>query len=181
MTPTPHQKPQELRYLRPGPSVVRVPLPFSGSPASFPPGFAVEASAFEAPAGIARSRVTIGVPLLRLRSDAQLVALFRDGHDDAFRVIHDRYHKRLLAYMRQMLPRRPDAEDALQEVFMRAYFGLRAHDRQLSLRAWLFRVAHNRCIDELRRPAPPPPEILELVRTTIQDPVVEAEQRESLR
>ena len=64
---------------------------------------------------------------------------------------------------------------------MRAYFGLRAHDRKLSLRAWLFRVAHNRCIDELRRPAPPPPEILELLRSTVQDPVAEAEQRESLR
>jgi DNA-directed RNA polymerase specialized sigma24 family protein len=99
----------------------------------------------------------MGLPLLRVRSDEQLVALFRDGYDDAFRAMHDRYHKRLLAYMRQMLPRRQDAEDALQEVFVRAYFGLRAHDRELSLRAWLFRVAHNRCIDELRRPPPPPP------------------------
>ena len=46
-----------------------------------------------------------------------------------------------------------DAEDALQDVFVRAYSGLRSSDRELALRAWLFRVAHNRCIDELRRPA----------------------------
>jgi RNA polymerase sigma factor (sigma-70 family) len=140
----------------------------------------VEASVFEAPAGLARNRVAIGPRLLRLRSDEQLVALFREGYDDAFRIIHDRYYKRLLAYVRQMLPRRPDAEDALQDVFVRAYFGLRAHERELSLRAWLFRVAHNRCIDELRRPAPPPAEIVEL-RSHSDDPAATAEQRESLR
>ena len=45
-----------------------------------------------------------------------------------------------------------DPEDAVQEVFVRAYCGLRASDRELALRAWLYRIAHNRCIDELRRP-----------------------------
>jgi len=123
----------------------------------------------------------MGMPLLRFRSDEQLVALFRAGHDDAFRAIHDRYHKRLFAYARQMLPGRQDAEDALQDVFVRAYSGLRASDHQLALRAWLFRVAHNRCIDELRRPAPPPPELLHLVRTTVHDPLAEVDLRESLR
>ena len=122
------------------------------------------------------------MPLLRLRSDDQLVALFRDGHDEAFRVIHDRYRQRLFAYTRQMLHgSRQDAEDALQDVFVRAYAGLRANDRSLALRAWLYRVAHNRCIDELRRPAPPAPELIELVRSPVHDPIAEAEQRESLR
>ncbi|MGI8862952.1 MAG: RNA polymerase sigma factor, partial [Solirubrobacteraceae bacterium] len=122
------------------------------------------------------------MPLLRLRSDEQLVALFRDGHDEAFRVIHDRYRQRLFAYTRQMLHgSRQDAEDALQDVFVRAYAGLRANDRSLALRAWLYRVAHNRCIDELRRPAPPAPELLEFVRSPVHDPITEAEQRESLR
>jgi RNA polymerase sigma factor (sigma-70 family) len=141
----------------------------------------VEASTLQAPAGLARHRIAIGIPLLRLRSDEQLVALFRAGHDEAFRVIHDRYEKRLLAYTRQMLPRRHDAEDALQDVFVRAYSGLRSSERELALRAWLFRVAHNRCIDELRRPPPPPPEVLQLASRTAQDPVAEADRRESLR
>ena len=81
-----------------------------------------------------------------------------------------------------MLPgSRQDAEDALQDVFVRAYSGLRANDRELALRAWLYRVAHNRCVDELRRPPPPAPEVLELLRAPVHDPTVEAEQRESLR
>jgi RNA polymerase sigma factor (sigma-70 family) len=119
--------------------------------------------------------------LLRLRSDEQLVALFRAGHDEAFRVIHDRYRQRLFAYTRQMLPLRQDAEDALQDIFVRAYSGLRANRRELALRAWLYRVAHNRCIDELRRPSPPPPEVIELLRSPVHDPIAEADQRESLR
>jgi RNA polymerase sigma factor (sigma-70 family) len=109
------------------------------------------------------------------------VALFRAGNDDAFRVIHDRYRQRLFAYTRQMLIHRQDAEDALQDIFVRAYAGLRANHRELALRAWLYRVAHNRCIDELRRPSPPPPEVLELLRSPVHDPIAQADQRESLR
>ncbi len=142
----------------------------------------MEASAFPAPASLARTRISIGAPLLRLRSDEQLVASFRDGNNEAFRVIYDRYRQRLFAYTRQMLPgSRQDAEDALQDVFVRAFGGLRANDRELALRAWLYRIAHNRCIDELRRPAPPGPELMELVRPPLHDPIAEAEQREALR
>jgi RNA polymerase sigma factor (sigma-70 family) len=142
----------------------------------------VEATSIQAPAGLVRTRISIGAPLLRLRSDEQLVALFRAGNEDAFRVIHDRYRQRLFAYTRQMMPgSRPDAEDALQDIFVRAYAGLRADNRQLALRAWLYRVAHNRCVDELRRPRPPVSEVVELIRSPAGDPIVEAERRESLR
>ena len=113
----------------------------------------MEASALPASVGLARARLGIGAPLLRLRSDQQLVSVFRSGNDEAFRVIHDRYRPRLLAYTRQMLLASPaDAEDAVQEIFVRAYSGLRSNRRELALRPWLYRIAHNRCIDELRRP-----------------------------
>lgn len=142
----------------------------------------MEASALQAPAELARTRLSIGGSLLRLRSDEQLVALFRAGNEEAFRVIHDRYRTRLFAYARQMLAgSRQDAEDALQDVFVRAYSGLRANDSELTLHAWLYRVAHNRCIDELRKPAPPAPEVLEILRPPVNDPTAEAERRESLR
>ncbi|MFL5824665.1 MAG: sigma-70 family RNA polymerase sigma factor [Solirubrobacteraceae bacterium] len=141
----------------------------------------MEASTVHAPAGLARPRLEIGPRLLRLRSDEQLVALLRSGHDEAFQVIYDRYHKRLGAYARQMLPRGYDVDDALQDVFVRAYWALHADNRELALKAWLFRVAHNRCIDELRRPVPPAPEVLALARSRVHDPVAETDTRESLR
>src|SRR5438067_12444637 len=113
----------------------------------------MEASAIHAPAGL--SRAPRPLVLLRLRSDDQLLALFRDGDDEAFGILHDRYRQRLFGYVRQMLSAgsRQDAEDVLQDVFVRAYGALRADGREMNVRAWLYRVAHNRCIDQLRRPA----------------------------
>ncbi len=140
----------------------------------------MEASALHAPSGL--GRLTAYGRLLRLRSDDQLVALFRMGYDDAFRAIHDRYRQRLFAYTRQMLGgSRSDAEDVLQDVFLRAYGALRQDDRPVTLRAWLYRVAHNRCIDHLRRPVPPAAEVYELTRTPQHDPPGETERREDLR
>ena len=50
------------------------------------------------------------------------------------------------------------------------------------MRAWLYRVAHNRCIDHLRRPMPARrPTIFEVSRTPLHDPVEEAQRREDLR
>jgi RNA polymerase sigma factor (sigma-70 family) len=138
----------------------------------------MEASAWRAPAGLGRRPAPI---LLRLRSDDQLVALFRLGNEEAFRAIHDRYCARLLAYARQMLAgSRADAEDALQDVFIRAYHALRADDRPVTLRAWLYRVAHNRCIDHLRRPQQNVVELFENVRS-LDDPLDEIQRRDDLR
>ena len=140
----------------------------------------MEAGALRAPA--ARNRISVTAPLLRLRSDEQLVALFRAGNDAAFSVIHDRYRQRLFVYARQMLGgSRQDAEDALQDVFLRAYSSLRVSDRPVSLRAWLYRVAHNRCIDHLRKPIPPAIDLLETSRRPLHDPTIEAERRDDLR
>jgi RNA polymerase sigma factor (sigma-70 family) len=131
--------------------------------------------------------LAVPVPVLRLRSDDQLVALFRAGSDDAFRAIHDRYRVRLLAYAAQMLGgSRADAEDALQDVFVRAHQALRSSRQPIMLRAWLYRIAHNRCVDQLRRPAPIPSEImpgaqLALSRGARHDPPAEAERSEDLR
>ena len=140
----------------------------------------MEASALHAPH---IGRLGLSSPLLRLRSDEQLVALFRAGSEDAFAVIHDRYRQRLFAYVRQMLSStsRSDAEDVLQDVFVRAYSALRNDGREINLRAWLYRVAHNRCIDHLRRPTPAASEVFEMSRTPLQDPIETAQRRDDLR
>ena len=140
----------------------------------------MEASALQAPAGLAR--LPLGTPLLRLRSDEQLLALFRAGNDDAFGAIHDRYRQRLFAYVRQMLGAGPrqDAEDVLQDVFVRAYGALRDDRRDVHLRAWLYRVAHNRCVDHLRRPVPPAADVFEMSRKPLHDPIEEAQRRADL-
>src|SRR3954454_12100386 len=140
----------------------------------------MEASALHAPV---LARRPLSSPLLRLRSDEQLISLFRAGNEDAFAVMHDRYRQRLFAYVRQMLSQtsRADAEDVLQDVFVRAYGALRADRRDINLRAWLYRVAHNRCIDHLRRPTPPAEEVFQMSRTPLQDPIETAQRRDDLK
>ncbi len=85
----------------------------------------------------------------RAPSDEQLVASLRAGDDHAMTEIDRRYRDRLLAYVRRMSAG-ADAEDVVQDVLARAYLALRADDRPMALRAWLYRVAHNRCLDVLR-------------------------------
>jgi RNA polymerase sigma factor (sigma-70 family) len=45
-----------------------------------------------------------------------------------------------------------DAEDVVQDAFIRAYRGLRVTDRPMTLRPWLYMIVRNRALDELRSP-----------------------------
>ena len=121
-------------------------------------------------------------PLLRLRADDQLVAAFRAGREEAFAVVAERYRDKLLAYARHMLRGRAQAsaEDVVQDVLIRAYRALRANSRPMALRAWLYRIAHNRCLDELRGERPTA-ELHEDVVAAGEDPAVAVHRRERLR
>jgi RNA polymerase sigma factor (sigma-70 family) len=93
-------------------------------------------------------------PLLRLQSDERLIALTRRGHHGAFEALVQRYQPRLLAFCRHMLGSQEDAEDVLQEVFTAAFNAIRADDRAINARPWLYRIARNRSLNHLRRPQP---------------------------
>ena len=144
---------------------------------SFLDSFAVSASALTSSSHAAR----LSRPgLLRLRSDEALVALFRAGDDAAFDQVVARYRDRLIAYARHVLRGSDEAEDVVQDVLVRAHAALRRDDRQMVLRPWLYRIAHNRCMDVLRRPAPVlgEPDLDEVAPA---DTAGEAERREDLR
>jgi RNA polymerase sigma factor (sigma-70 family) len=90
-------------------------------------------------------------PLLRLQSDERLVALTRAGNQHAYEALVHRYEARLLAFCRHMLGSREDAEDVLQESFAAAFNALGADDRDIAVKPWLYRIARNRCLNQLRR------------------------------
>jgi RNA polymerase sigma factor (sigma-70 family) len=91
-------------------------------------------------------------PLLKFQGDESLVALTRDGNQNAFEVLVTRYQSRLLGFCRQMLGSTEDAEDVLQEVFVASYNAMCADDRPIAVRPWLYRIARNRCLNHLRKP-----------------------------
>jgi RNA polymerase sigma factor (sigma-70 family) len=78
-------------------------------------------------------------------SDAVLVARARDGDRGAFEAIYRRYEAPLLSYCRHMLGDRDDAEDALQQVFIRAHRGVVSGTPPRELRPWLYTIARNCC------------------------------------
>jgi RNA polymerase sigma-70 factor (TIGR02960 family) len=86
------------------------------------------------------------------------------GDGEAFRELVDPYRRELLAHCYRILGSVQDAEDVLQEALLAAWRSIGGFDGQ-ALRAWLYRIATNRCLNylrgESRRPqlaAPPGPE-----------------------
>ena len=92
-----------------------------------------------------------GGALLRAQSDSRLVDLTRAGNDRAFEAIVARYKGDLLRYCSRILPD-GRGEDAVQQSFVNAYRALHADTTPLSLRSWLFSIAHNVSLNILRQP-----------------------------
>jgi RNA polymerase sigma factor (sigma-70 family) len=83
--------------------------------------------------------------------DGVLVGQALAGDQCAFEFLVNRYHQPLMSYIRGFLKDNDQSYDVLQHVFLQLYLALPILLRNVSLRAWLFQVARNRCLDELRK------------------------------
>jgi RNA polymerase sigma factor (sigma-70 family) len=90
----------------------------------------------------------------RLLTDERLARLAAKGDRLAFEAIFDRYHQELYRYCVSLLRNRDDAADALQSTMMRALRALDGDTRDISLRPWLYRIAHNESMTLLRQVRP---------------------------
>ncbi len=83
--------------------------------------------------------------------DDQLITRAVAGDRGAFESLYDRYSAAVFGVALKMLGDREVAEDAVQEIFWRVWRRLASFDRSRAFAPWLFGIAHNYCIDELRR------------------------------
>jgi RNA polymerase sigma factor (sigma-70 family) len=83
--------------------------------------------------------------------DGILVGQALAGDQRAFELLVSRYHRPLVSYIRGFLKDDEQVSDVLQHVFLQLYLALPILLRNVSLKAWLFQVARNRCLDELRK------------------------------
>jgi RNA polymerase sigma factor (sigma-70 family) len=90
-------------------------------------------------------------PPVEMLDDVALASRAGGGDERAFEEIYRRYQAPLYRYCASILGDRQEAEEVLQSAMFKAYKTLRESGRQLHLRAWLYRVAHNQCLDSLRR------------------------------
>ena len=100
---------------------------------------------------VAPQAIALPVPRAsRGLGDQRLVTRVASGDDQAFEEIFDRYGPALLSFCTHMLGSREWGEDAVQLTFVAAYEALRRGGCDGALRPWLYAIARNRCLSELR-------------------------------
>lgn len=86
-------------------------------------------------------------------SDKELIALFRQENtrQKAFRIIVERYQKRMYWHIRRMLVDHDDTDDVLQNVFIKVWKGLDNFKEDSQLYTWLYRIATNETLSFIRQ------------------------------
>src|SRR3954447_11212617 len=95
--------------------------------------------------------------------------------ETAFRELVDPYRRELQLHCYRILGSLQDAEDQVQETLLAAWRGLNSFEERASLRAWLYRIATNRCLNALRDRSRRPQEVASMVEppepTRMADPI----------
>lgn len=93
---------------------------------------------------------TTGVPEENL-SDHDLIELAKQGDEDAFAEIVRRYKNPIVNYLYRFLNDYEEAVDLAQETFVRVYFAIERYHRGFAFSTYIYRIATNLAISEIRR------------------------------
>lgn len=86
--------------------------------------------------------------------EARLARMALKGDQQAFAEIVGLYQDKLYHMAFRMLSNRQEAEDVVQETFLRVYRNLDRYDESMKFSTWIYRIATNLCIDRLRKRKP---------------------------
>lgn len=86
--------------------------------------------------------------------ESRLVNLVLKGDQRAFAELVELYKDKIFHLTYRMLNNRHEAEDMVQETFLRVYRNLEKYDHNQKFSTWIYRIATNLCIDRLRRRKP---------------------------
>ncbi|KEQ22151.1 RNA polymerase sigma factor SigW [Paenibacillus tyrfis] len=83
--------------------------------------------------------------------DTRLAKLARSGDRAAFAELVELYKDKIYHLAYRMLHNRHEAEEIVQETFLRVYTNLERYDEQQKFSTWIYRIGTNLCIDRLRK------------------------------
>jgi len=84
-------------------------------------------------------------------SDNDLVEIIRKKDQEKYSEIVDRYQKKLFIYIYRLIGNKEEAEDLLQDVFVKAYKNLNSYDISRKFSSWIYRIAHNEAVNHIKR------------------------------
>ncbi|AWV31732.1 MULTISPECIES: RNA polymerase sigma factor [Paenibacillus] len=73
------------------------------------------------------------------------------GNREAYRTIIQAYERKIYTYCYYILRSHEEAEDAVQDIFVKVYQELRRYEKRVSFSAWLYKVAYHHCLDQVRK------------------------------
>ncbi len=102
-----------------------------------------------------------------MASDQQLIARVCAGEREVFAQLIERYKSRIFHTTLRMLRQREEAEEAAQDVFVRAYRGLPKFREEASFSTWIFKICYNVCLSYLERKQTPRADLAEAELFTV--------------
>lgn len=84
------------------------------------------------------------------RSDTELIDSVLRGNLSDYNVLIDRYKDKAFGLLRRMLKNEMDAEEALQDSFVKAYAGLKSFRKESEFSTWLYRIVYNTALNRVK-------------------------------
>lgn len=103
--------------------------------------------------------------------DAALMLRVQEGDSGAFEVLVERYRQPILNFVQRTLPDAGEAEDIAQQAFVQAWKAAGRYRATARFSTWLYTIARNLCLNELRRRGRHPAESMEAPVETGEGPV----------
>ncbi|MFH1451164.1 MAG: sigma-70 family RNA polymerase sigma factor [bacterium] len=85
------------------------------------------------------------------QTDEEIVKRVQMGEIDTFSFLVSRYEERMMRYARKFLLGYEEAQDSVQNVFIKAYRNINGFDIKRKFSSWLYRIAHNEFINVLKK------------------------------
>jgi len=85
------------------------------------------------------------------KTDEELVQFVQRKRTDVFGILVERYEEKLLRYGRRFLFNYENVEDAVQDVFIKAYINIQGFDTSKKFSSWIYRIAHNHFVNILKK------------------------------